>query len=422
MSNIFKAMMLVVLFCTTNLWGQNAPEANYDESKMPAFTLPDVLTTVDGKKIKTSKAWEANRAKLVQLLAENVYGTTPKLNNKATYKIISVKNDALGGKAIRKLISISFDAYPTQTPIEMMLYLPKNVKKPAVFVGLNFMGNHSITPENDLPITNNWMPDVFREPKTVVNNRATEETRGIRIHRWQIETVVARGYAIATAYYGDIEPDHPDGHKTSIRGIVGQPKTNTWGAISAWAWGYSRMLDYLETDSDVDAKKAIAIGHSRIGKAAVWAAAQDQRFAAVLSNNSGEGGVALMRRWYGETNEIINIKFPHWFSEKFKTYNQNIQSLPTDQHQLVALIAPRPIYVASAIDDRWADPNGEFLGAKNAEPVYALYGKKGLGVATQPAVDTPVGAQIRYHVRTGKHDVTAYDWVQYLKFADQCVR
>ncbi len=400
--------------------------ANYDEAKVGNATLPDPLITQAGKRVTTKTDWIGRRTELIQLFAENVYGQTPTRPVKLRFQTTSVNPSALNGLAIRKQVSIFLADDPQLPASEVWLYIPKGAKEPvSAFMGRNVCGNHCITTEADIPLSTRWMSNAIGVVSVNRNGvpTATEKARGMQERRWPITTLLKRGYALATAYYGDIEPDYPQGWHVGIRSVLGDStRTDHWGAVGAWAWGMSRMLDYLQTDPAIDARRVVAMGHSRIGKAAVWAGAQDERFAAVIANESGESGAALSRRWYGETVERINTHFPHWFCPRYKTYNERVADLPVDQHELLALIAPRPLYVASADSDQWSDPKGEFLGALGAEPVYRLLGKTGLGTSVFPAVDQPVGQTVRYHDRTGKHDVTDFDWAQYLKFADELVR
>jgi hypothetical protein len=408
------------------LWaGLAGAAANYDEASVGTYALPELLVKSDGGKVATAKEWmEQRRPEILQLFERQVYGRAPGRPEGMVFKVRGIDAKALGGVATRKEITVYFAGKEDGPSMDLLLYIPNAAKHPVpAFLGMNFSGNQTIQNDPGIMLSTRWVRG--SKEMGIVNDRATEESRGKNASRWPVEMILKRGYAVATVYYGDIEPDFNEGWKDGVRGyyLKQQGKTefapDDWGAIAAWAWGLSRAMDYLATDPDIDAKRVAVHGHSRLGKTALWAGAKDERFAIVISNDSGEGGAAIARRNFGETVADLNRSFPHWFCGAYKQYSADPGKLPVDAHELIALAAPRAVYVASATEDRWADPKGEFLAAKNAEPAFALFGKEGLGTETMPAADRPVGKTIGYHLRTGPHDITAYDWEQYLNFADR---
>ncbi|MBC8166465.1 MAG: acetylxylan esterase [Bryobacteraceae bacterium] len=413
--------LAVILFLSAiggyQVTGAETWKGNHDESNVKSYTLSDPLTLLNGKKVRNADEWKKlRRPEILHLFEDNVYGKTPSVAIKPHFDVISTDRDALGGKAVRKEVTISFVGHDGGPKIHLLLYLPRGAKGAVpVFTGLNFGGNHTVSKDPGITIANVWLKGRLQ--------RADEETRGQSVSRWPVERILARGYGVATAYYGDIEPDFDGGMEHGVRRMFrseGQPdQGNNWAAIGSWAWGLGRIADYLVTDKDVDSKRLVLTGHSRLGKAALWAGAQDERFAIVISNNSGEGGAALSKRNFGEDVWRINNSFPHWFARNYRKYSNKESDLPIDQHMLLALIAPRPLYVASAAEDLHADPRGEFLSAVNAGPVYELLGKKGLGTDGMPGIDKPIMKTIAYHIRAGKHDMTDYDWDRYLDFADR---
>ncbi|MDZ7315870.1 MAG: acetylxylan esterase [candidate division KSB1 bacterium] len=419
MSEFFNSLILLLL--PFILFAQRQ-DVNYEESRVPTYTLPELLRCRDGSPVNDAQTWlYKRRPEIYALFAEHVYGKMPEKRVKIKWQVLEKSNSALDGAAMRKQVRIFLLGKKEGPFMDLLLYTPTGEKSSPVFLGLNFNGNHTVIDDPAVRLPESWVPN---DPKFgITDHRAKEANRGAAASRWPIREIIARGYGIATIYYGDIDPDDEGRFDNGIHPYFyakgqAQPEPDEWGSISAWAWGLSRAMDYLENDPDVDGDKVIVWGHSRLGKTALWAGASDPRFAMVISNNSGCGGAALSRRRFGETLKIINTTFPHWFCDHFNRYNDAEDDLPVDQHMLIALIAPRPVYVASAENDLWADPRGEFLAAKYASPVYRLFGLQGLAAEEMPPVNQPVMGSIGYHIRSGGHDVTLYDWQRFMDFAD----
>ena len=425
----FKTFLPPAVVVVVSALGVAAADSqpNYKESKVPRYALPDPLLLASGQHVTDAAVWHSERRpEILHLFEQYVYGRAPGRPAALQFVARSVAGDALGGKAMRKQVRIRFSPDPHGPKMDLLIYLPNSVPRPVpLFVGLNFKGNHTIQSDPGILLPEGW---VENDPERgVKGHRASERSRGVCNSRWPLELILARGYGLATACYGDIEPDYDGGLRDGVRGLFlkkdqNQPEPDQWGAIGAWAWGLSCAMDYFETDKDIDSRHVAVIGHSRLGKTSLRAGARDERFALVISNDSGCGGASLARRQFGETVRRINASFPHWFCGNYKRFGDRVDELPVDQHMLITLVAPRLVYVASAEEDLWADPRGEFLAAQGADPVYRLLGTDGLPTEAMPAAEQPIHGTIGYHLRHGKHDVTSYDWQQYLDFADRHFR
>jgi hypothetical protein len=419
------AALTIVPICSS----QHSHGRNYDEAKVGSYTLPDPLAGTDGRRVTDADEWRrARRGEILRDFRDLMYGHTPELPSRLRSEVVSIRKDAVGGLATRTLVTLQFFDDPAAPIINLALYVPNAAPKPVpVFLGMGFYGNASLEDDPSIPLSPTWMrPN--KNARVDENHRATDDYRGISAHRWPLAMVLKRGYGVSALYCGDVEPDHIDGWRQGIRGYALKLSGRTeraageWGALGAWAWGLSRALDYLETHPAVDARRVAVFGHSRLGKTALWDGAQDERFALVISNNSGEGGASLARRKFGE-NIAFSIAHASWrYCDRFRDYIGRADELPFDQHMLLALIAPRPLYVCSATEDGLADPKGEFLSALHAGPAYRLFGLGGVGTTRWPSPEQPVGDTIGYHLRTGDHGIKEYDWAQFLTFADRHLR
>jgi hypothetical protein len=393
------------------------PEAG----RLPARAeLPDPLVMFDGRSVTSPEQWAGKRRpELKALFQYYMYGQMPPAPEDQSATVAREDSAAMGGKATLKEVTIDLGAADLPR-IHLLVVVPNERKGPApVFLGTNFFGNHAVVADPKVALPTAWMPE--RGPG-VVDHKATDAGRGSQADVWAVDEVIGRGYALATFYCGDVAPDD----KEAYRGVfphymkTGQtrPGPHDWGAVAAWAWGLSRAVDYLATDGDIDRGRIAVVGHSRLGKAAIVAAAFDERIALVIPHQAGCGGTSPSRGKVGESVQRINTSFPHWFDAEFKNFNEAPERLPFDQNCLVALVAPRPVLMTNATADTWANPEGQFQVLQAAEPVYRLLGAGGLDAKSMPEVNTLINSTLGYHIRPGKHSMGREDWAVFLKYAD----
>lgn len=376
---------------------EERPDYLWRESRVPDFDLPHPLQALDSTFVRTYEEWPQRRSEILKLFRTQMYGHRHGPPENLSFNIIEQDSKAMNGAATLSRVEIKSQQKGRSHEFELILFLPNEIQEPVpVFL--------------------------------LMNNRDEDNTDPARHKKsgfWPAEEVIERGYGIAAIQNDDLAPDDADRFHEEVihlfegEDAAGDRKSDAWGALSAWGWGASRVMDYFETNSRVDASKVALLGHSRGGKASLWAGAEDERFALVISNNSGSGGAALSRRRFGETIHAVN-RFTHWFTGNFDAFSGREEDLPFDQHMLISLIAPRAVYITSADEDLWADPRGEFLSLAYASPVYALWDYQSIRADEMPALNNPLIAGPRgYHVRSGGHNLTPQDWHYFMDFADQ---
>jgi hypothetical protein len=386
--------------------------------ELPLCTnLPDPLVRFNGHRVASREEWFAQRRpELQQLVQHYMYGVLPPAV-KVVPTVGYVDTNFFSGKATLKLVTVGF-AQTNLPPIQLMVVIP-NQKTPApVFVGLNFTGNHSLVSDAHVPVDPAWTTG---KAPIVVSNHFTEAGRGYSSNDWTLKASIDRGYAVATFFYGDIEPDS-NGATNGVRTLLPTPQHGSdeeWGAIAAWAWEISRVIDYLETEPKIDRKRIAAVGHSRLGKAVLLAGAMDERIALVFPHQAGCGGTAPSRGTVGESVAIINKKFPHWFCGAFKQFGEQPARLPFDQLAMVALCAPRPVLISCATEDTWSNPAGEFETGRAADPAFRFISGGGLDATNMPEPGKLIASRLGFFSRPGKHLMTPEDWAAFRDFADK---
>ncbi len=393
--------------------------ANYTEARTGQYTLPDPLVLSSGERVTDAKTWyEKRRPEIVRMIEENQYGRCPAKPAGLNFSVDERATPALDGKALRRQITIYFTADHTGPKMEVLLYIPAGATRPVpVLLNASFTANNLTVADPGVRVGEAW------DPK---QHKRVPATAGRRIGGLDVAPFLAHGFGVATVNYADIDPDAPGAVASGVRGLyikpgATEPAPDEWGAIAAWGWGLSCVLDYFETDSAVDAKRVALFGVSRLGKTVLWAGARDTRFALVIASCSGEGGAALSRRNYGETvaHLVEKTRYPYQFAVNYQKWANRANEAPFDANLIVALLAPRPLLLQTGNTDKWSDPYGEFLAAKSATPVYELLGADGIAPATpQPPAGKPLLSTLGFVIHDGGHGTVPADQAVFLQYLD----
>jgi hypothetical protein len=393
---------------------------NYTEANVGAYTLPDALKLSSGAAVSTADDWQTKRRpEIVTLFEENEYGRAPATPKAMRFEVVEDATPCFDGKAIRKQIAIHFGEDETDPVLDLLVYLPADAAtNPApVLLNINFMPNNLAVDDPAVKVGRMW----DRE-----QNKRVPAEGPARFGRLRVLPTIERGYGLATFNYADVDPDAPGAIAAGVRQHylpdgASEPAADEWGTIAAWAWGISRVVDYCETDPQIDANRVAITGVSRLGKTVMWAGARDPRIAMVIASCSGEGGAALSRRNYGETigHLVEPTRYPYQFAANYAKWGADPNSAPMDANLLVALVAPRPLLLQTGNGDKWSDAKGEFLAAVAATPVYKLLGASGVDETELPPAGKRVGGTLSYYMHDGGHGLVETDWDVYLDFMDE---
>ena len=405
-------------------------EVNMDPLRIGPYELEDPLRFADGRRVKTREDWCARRSEILELFAREMYGAEPPRPEMLQVKVVDEKVTC-GGFAVRRQYQMRFRPDGSGPCVNWIVWIPQPMRGPVpLVIFLNYNGNHELVPDRDIPLMRAWnrMPHAGEE----IRGRL-QDPNGDSV--FPIGVVLARGYAVMSACYCEISPD-PDANDpdpshdqeafahTGVFALWGPrdpSRTDGISSLGAWAWAYSRGVDLAERIPEVDAARIVVTGCSRLGKAALLAAARDERIAVCVPNQSGSGGCSLAKRDFGENVSTLCRTFPHWFAKSYGKYAEDpARLLRFDQHLLMATLAPRALLV-EGFDNPWFDTEGEFLAVRAARGVWSFLGRETMPDVGWPADESlsAVGSNLGYVRRSGRHGYSAKDWLWTLDFADR---